>query len=181
MGAGTLVHNIRRTVTRFHMGTESVTGRGRLARTTYAEPSPGVLNAAYPKTAAHRKQQPFPEQRSPSTAMVLTSGDGSPCEARNNRPRSRHPRSLALHLRNQLPIRNSSHFPNNSLPLLLWCTPWLTLLRKVRTSSGFYSEQELRPRAKHGITVPEKEHMRHGHVSTSIKSILKSRLVWSKI
>lgn len=87
MGAGTLVQNIRRIVTRFHMGTESGTGWRRFARTTYAEPSPGVLNAASPKTAAHRKQQPFPEQRSPSTAMVLTSGDGSPCEARNNRPR----------------------------------------------------------------------------------------------
>ena len=156
MGAGTLVHNIRRIVTRFHMGTESGTGRGRLARTTYAEPSPGVLNAASPKTAAHRKQQPFPEQRSPSTAMVLTSGDGSPCEARNNRHRSRHPGSLALHLRKQLLIRTSSHSPSAALPLLRWCSPCVTLLRKVRTSSGFYSEQELRPRAKHGKPSPRR-------------------------
>ncbi len=78
MGAGTLVQNIRRIVTRFHMGTESGTGRGRLARTTYAEPSPGVLSDTSPKTAAHqKKQQPFPEQLPPSTAMVLTPGDGT--------------------------------------------------------------------------------------------------------
>ena len=75
MGAGTLVQNIRRIVTRFHMGTESGTGRGRLARTTYAEPSPWVLSTASPKTAAHQKQQPFPEQRSSSTAMALTPGN----------------------------------------------------------------------------------------------------------